>query len=97
MDLAITTAAAGATSVTVTLGATAATEDQYKDGFLYINDGATGEGHVYKIKSNAVGASGGTCVLTLDEEDGLVTALTNGTNLAGLASYSSLKSPNLSR
>lgn len=85
MDLAITTAAAGATSVTVTLGATAATEDQYKDGFLYINDGATGEGHVYKIKSNAVGASSGTCVLTLDEEDGLVTALTNGTNLAGLA------------
>jgi hypothetical protein len=85
MDLAITTAASGATAVTVTLGGTASTKNQYKDGFLYINDGGTGEGHVYKIKSNAAGDSGGTCVLTLDEEDGIVTALTNGTHLAGLA------------
>ena len=85
MDLAITTAASGATAVTVTLEGTASTKNQYKDGFLYINDGATGEGHVYKIKSNAAGDSSGTCVITLDEEDGIVTALTNGTHLAGLA------------
>ena len=85
MDLAITTAASGATAVTVTLEGTASTKNQYKDGFLYINDGASGEGHVYKIKSNAAGDSSGTCVITLDEEDGIVTALTNGTHLAGLA------------
>jgi|TARA_Y100000310_G_scaffold75945_1_gene72370 hypothetical protein len=85
MDLAITTAASGASSVTVTLGGTASTANQYKDGWLYINDGTTGEGHVYKIKSNAAGDSGGTCVLTLEEDDTLVTALTNGTHLAGLA------------
>ena len=85
MDLAITTAASGVTSVTVTLGSTAATADQYKDGYLYINDGGTGEGHAYKIKSNAAGDSGGTCVLTLEEDDETVTALTNGTHLAGLA------------
>jgi hypothetical protein len=85
MDLAITTAASGASSVTVTLGGTAATANQYKDGWLHINDGTTGEGHVYKIKSNAAGDSGGTCVLTLEEDDTLVTVLTNGTHLAGLA------------
>ena len=85
MDLAITTAASAASSVTVTLGSTAATADQYKDGWLHINDGTTGEGHVYKIKSNAAGDSGGTCVLTLEDDDTLVTVLTNGTHLAGLA------------
>jgi hypothetical protein len=85
VDLAITTAASGVTSVTVTLEATAATADQYKDGYLFINDGATGEGHVYKIKSNAAGSSGGTCVITLEEDDPTVTALTNTTHLAGLA------------
>jgi hypothetical protein len=85
MDLAITTAASGVTSVTVTLGGTASTKNQYKDGYLYINDGTTGEGHVYKIKSNAAGSSGGTCVLTLEEDDETVTALTNGTHLAGIA------------
>tara|TARA_Y100000590_G_scaffold25908_1_gene29238 strand:- start:966 stop:1715 length:750 start_codon:yes stop_codon:yes gene_type:complete len=84
MDLAIATAAAGVTQLTVTLGGTAATKDQYKDGYIYVNDG-TGEGSVYKIKSNAAGDSSGTCVITLDEEDGTVTAVTNGNTLVGLA------------
>ena len=39
MDLATNTASAGDKSVTVTVGGTAATEDQYKDGYLYVNDG----------------------------------------------------------
>ena len=84
MDLAIATAASGVTSLTVTLGGTAATANQYKDGYLYINDG-TGQGSVYKIKSNAAGDSGGTCVITLDEEDGTVTAVTNGDTIVGLS------------
>ena len=41
----------GARKVTVTLGATAATKDQYKDGFLYVNSG-TGVGCAYKIKAH---------------------------------------------
>ena len=85
MDLAIATASSGATAVTVTLGATAATKNQYKDGYIYINDGGTGEGHVYKIKSNPAADGSATLALTLDEEEGIVTALTNGTHLAGLA------------
>ena len=84
VDLAITTAASDVTSVTVTLEGTAATANQYKDGYLFINDGTTGEGHVYRIKSNAAGNSSSTCVITLDEDDPTVTALTNGTHLAGL-------------
>jgi len=84
MDLAIATAAAGVTSLTVTLGGTAATENQYKDGYIYVNDG-TGEGSIYKIKSNEAGDSSGTCVITLDEEDGTVTAVTNGNTLVGLS------------
>lgn len=86
MDLAIATAASGVTSLTVTLGATAATANQYKDGYIYLNDGTgAGEGHVYKIKSNAAGSSSGTCVITLEEDDPTVTAVTNGTTLVGLA------------
>lgn len=84
VDLAITTAASGVTSVTVTLEGTASTANQYKDGYLFINDGGTGEGHVYKIASNAAGDSSSTCVITLEEDDETVTALTNGTHLAGL-------------
>jgi len=84
MDLAIATAASGVTSLTVTLGGTAATKNQYKDGYLYINDG-TGQGSIYKIKSNAAGDSSGTCVITLDEEDGTVTAVTNGDTIVGLS------------
>ena len=46
MDLATATAGSvGDTSITVTLGATAATLNQYEDGALYTNDG-TGEGHL---------------------------------------------------
>ena len=85
MDLAIATASSWATAVTVTLGATADTKNQYKDGYIYINDGGTGEGHVYKIKSNPAADGSATLALTLDEEDGIVTALTNGTHLAGLS------------
>lgn len=45
-------AAIGAQSVQVTLGATLATANQYKDGFLHVND-VTGEGHMYKIRGHA--------------------------------------------
>ena len=84
VDLAITTAASGVTEVTVTLENTATTLNQYKDGYLFINDGVTGEGHVYKIKSNPVASGNATCAITLYEDDPTITALTNGTHIAGL-------------
>lgn len=57
-------AAIGDLSVAVTLGATAAAKDLYKDGFLHVND-ATGEGHLYKIRGHAAIDSAGTGVFYL--------------------------------
>jgi hypothetical protein len=57
-------ATVGATEVSVTLGATAATADQYKDGYLVIND-ADGEGINYLINGHAAHAGSGTLVVNL--------------------------------
>ena len=82
-DLAVATTAAGSTTVSVTFGG-AVTLDEYADGFLYVNaGGGAGAGFRYRIKGNAAGTSGVT--VTLDHEDGLITALTNGTDVVGCA------------
>ena len=77
-DLIVVAAAAGATTVTINTSGTY-TEDQYKDGYMYINSG-TGAGEVYRIKSNTAVSGATGMVLTLDELDGLVTALTAGSS-----------------
>ena len=59
-------AAVGATEVSVTLGATAATKDQYAEGYLLIND-AAGEGIVYNVSGHAAIGSAGTGVINLAE------------------------------
>lgn len=61
------------TAVSLTLGATAATADEYAEGYLAIND-VDGEGQVYKIGGHAAVASSGTIALTL--KDPVKTALT---------------------
>ena len=66
-------AAVGATSVTVTLGATAATANQYAEGYLSIND-ANGEGYLYKIASNPAADASASLVVSL--EDPIAVALT---------------------
>lgn len=82
-NVAVASAAAiGATSVTVTLGATAATANQYANGFLIIND-VTGEGHTYKIKSNPAADSAATLTVTL--EDAIVVALTTSSEACLIA------------
>jgi len=63
----------GDTQVTLTLGATAATVNQYKDGYLVIND-ADGVGQTLRINGHAAAASSGSLVISL--EDPLATALT---------------------
>lgn len=57
-------AAIGDTTVTVTLGATAATANQYAAGYLSVND-ATGEGELYEILSNPAADASASLVLTL--------------------------------
>ena len=74
VDLAVSAASAGATTVTLS-GSLTIAKDQYKDGWLIFND-VEEEGHMYRIKSNTAVSSATGCVLTLDEEDGLATAIT---------------------
>lgn len=66
-------AAIGATSVTVTLGATAASANQYAEGFLNVTV-TPGEGYSYKIKSHPAANASATLTLTL--EDPILVALT---------------------
>lgn len=62
-----TAAVVGATSVTVTLGATAATANQYAGGYIWSNSTSTGQGPIYRIRSHAAIASSGTGVFNLDD------------------------------
>jgi hypothetical protein len=72
------TASIGATSVTICAGATAITRDQYKDGFLLVND-AVGEGYSYVIEGHASASSGSGVEITL--KDGLEVALTTASEV----------------
>lgn len=61
-----TAPAVGDTVVKLTLGATAATQDQYADGMLVVQDGA-GEGRAYPIEGNLAADSAGTITVYLKE------------------------------
>ena len=74
VDLAVSAGSAGATTVTLS-GSLSIAKDLYKDGFLIFND-VEEEGHMYRVKGNTLVASATGCVVTLDEEDGLVSAIT---------------------
>ena len=76
-DLATAALAAGSLPVTTTTALTV-TKDQYKDGYLFINDVA-GQGEVYRVKSNTAVASAASCEITIDEPDGIRTAFTTST------------------
>src|SRR3989304_7297305 len=74
-------AAIGATSLVITVGATAAvTLDQYADGYVVTASSAgTGRGLVYKVKGNNSAAVGATCLFTLYENDKVKVAIEGGT------------------
>ena len=75
-DLTPTAARAiGDTTVTVTLGATAATLNQYSNGWLVATT-STGAGFQYKIKSHPAADSLATLVVTLDDPFIVATATT---------------------
>ena len=78
MDLAVNTASAGDKSLTVTVGGTAVTEDQYKDGSVYVNDG-TGEGHAYKIRQHDAIDSSGSGTINLYDSDPIKVAFAAAT------------------
>lgn len=55
------------TTMTVTLGATAATENQYSGGYLITELGTTGRGQTLLIKSHPAASSSATLVVTLSD------------------------------
>ncbi len=84
VDTNVNAASAGDTTVTLAENRTI-TKDEYKNGYLFVNSG-TGVGEVYRIKSNTAVSGASGCVITLDEEDGLVSALAaSGSTEVGLA------------
>jgi len=85
MDVAATAAhSAGDTTISIEVPTTDLTANQYKDGYLICNDGP-GQGEVYRIKSHPDhdASADNTVIMTLDDEDGIVTALTTS-SLFGL-------------
>lgn len=81
VNLVTAAAAVGATQVTVTLGGTAATLNQYAGGMLWGNTTSTGLGIGYLIKGNpAQATTTGTLVVTLVEP--IQTAITATTKVS---------------
>lgn len=94
MDVPVTAATAvGSTTISLEVPTTDLTLDQYADGYLVFNDGP-GEGQTYRIKSHPAhdASADATAVFTIDEPDGIRTALTTS-SLAGLLAnpYSAVK------
>ena len=81
MDVAATATSANALSFTSGTSLTV-TKNQYKDGYVYFNDGP-GQGEVYRIKENTAVSSATGLKITVDEPDGIRTALTTS-SLFGL-------------
>lgn len=57
----------GDTTITVTLGATAATANQYAGGYLVVELGSTGAGQTLLIKSHPAANASATLTLTLED------------------------------
>ena len=81
MDVAAAATSAGETTFTSGTSLTT-TKNQYADGYVYFNDGP-GQGETYKVKSNTAVSGATGLSITIDEPDGLVTALTTS-SLFGL-------------
>ena len=97
-DITVTTGAdisVGDTTVSLEVPTTDLTEDQYKDGWLILNDIGE-EGHMYKIKSHPAhdASADNTVIITIDEEDGFVHAISAGASAiqCGLAANPYLSS-----
>jgi len=83
-DLAVATTAAGSRTIDVTVEATAAAKNLYKEGYLWFNLESTSVHDFYKIKEHDAFGSGGSATVTIEDEDGLHQAVTNGTDKVGL-------------
>jgi hypothetical protein len=87
-DLAVATTAAGSQTISVTVEGTEAAKNLYAEGYLWFNAAGTSVHEFYKIEKHDAFDSGGAATVTLDDQNGLHQAVTNGTDTAGL-----MKSP----
>ena len=78
-DCAAVATTAGSSEITVTLGNTATTLNQYADGYLHVNDGPA-QGLLLRIKSHPAADGNNTCVFTMYDPLGVV-ALTTGSKI----------------
>lgn len=82
------TAAIAATQITITMGGTLATANQYAGGFAVVSAG-TGIGQTLKILSHPAATSSGTCVLTLEDALSVATAVADSKVSLTLNQYGS--------
>lgn len=75
--------AVGDTQIQLNLGATAATADQYADGYIVMND-STGEGIAYRVKNHVASAGSAALVVNLDEGEPVQVALVASTSEGSL-------------
>jgi len=88
-DLVVATSATvGGFTIGITLEGTAAAKNLYAEGYLFFNEDDTTPHEMYKIKGHPAIDASGSGTITIDEPDGFQTAVTAGTDLAGL-----IKSP----
>ena len=72
--------AAGATSTTFTIGATAITQNQYKDGWLSVSV-TPGAGYLYGLRDHAAVASAGSATWAFSPGESVQVAFTTATRL----------------
>lgn len=87
-NMAVAAAAVGATTITVTLGATAVVANQYAGGYVYVNDAGadvTTEGYMYRVQSHPAADLSTAVVLTLAADTPIKIALTANSQLTLLA------------
>jgi hypothetical protein len=84
-------AAVGATQVVITtLGATAATENQYAEGYLQV-DTTPGNGIMYGINSHLANAGSAAFTVNLEKDDAIQVALTTASRVGLIANpYSAI-------
>lgn len=88
------TAAIGATQITVTMGGTLATANQYAGGYAVVSAG-TGIGQTLRIASHPAATSAGTCVLTLEDPLSVATAVSDSKVSLTLNQYGSANGTNV--
>jgi len=88
------TAAIGATQITVTLGATVVTANQYAGGYAVVSAG-TGIGQTLKIASHPAASGSATVVLTLEDPLSVATAVSDSKVSLTLPQYGSANGTNV--